>query len=61
MNCPTCGNAWGLYKELLPDGKVIICCFAGKCNYRSQPMERHDAEKLGLKKISEVKKEWNGT
>ena len=56
MNCPICQQSWGLYKELLPDGKVIICCLNGNCNYKSQPLDRHDAEKI--LPISELKKQW---
>lgn len=59
MICPTCQQSWGLYRELLPDGKIIISCLNGKCNYKSKPMERRDAEDLGLKKISEIKRDWD--
>ena len=57
MNCPKCGEHWGLYKETLYDGKVKICCLNNKCCYESEPIERHEA--LKLLNIDEIKKEWH--
>ena len=51
-SCGRCGNQAYLYKELLENGKAIICCL--KDNWRSEEVERHE----GVKILSDIKKDW---
>ena len=50
--CEKCENQAYLYKELLANGKAIICCL--KDDWRSEPVERHE----DIRVLSEVKKDW---
>ena len=52
--CEKCGNQTYLYKELLENGKAIICCNKIGCNWRSEPVDHHKDIQL----LNEIKKDW---
>ena len=52
--CEKCESQAYLYKELLENGKAIICCNKIGCDYRSEPVERHEDIRI----LSEIKKDW---